>query len=90
MIQFSVKFENQLSMAQVSAISKNAISKFGSCKPSSIMVSPMNGATFSFMQDCISAEELKNAVDKTLESVHETNPVHEIRKDGVHVWPVTN
>lgn len=90
MIEFVVKFQNQLSMSQVSVLSNRAISHFGPCKPSSIMVSPMNGAIFSFMQDCISPEELKNAVDKTFESVHETNPVSEIRKNGVHVWPVTN
>lgn len=90
MIEFNVKFANQLSMAQVSAITKNAISKFGPCKPSSIMVNPRNGATFSFMQDCITPEELKRTVDRTFESVHETNPVVLITKNGVHVWPVTN
>lgn len=91
MIEFIVKFQNQLSMSQVSVLVNKTISHFGPCKPTSISVSAASSTCkFEFMQDCITAEELKTAVDKTLESARDANPVSEIKKNGEHIWPVTN
>lgn len=91
MIEYIVKFENQLTMAQVQVLTNRAISHFGPCKPSRITVGGGSAiSVFDFMEDCITAEELKSAVDKTLESAHETNPVQVIKKNGVQVWPSKN
>jgi len=75
-IEYIVEFENKLTIVQVQLLTNKAISHFGPCKPSRITVGcNTSKSKFEFMKDCITAEELKSAVDKTLESAHEKNPI---------------
>ena len=81
MVEYTAKFANHLSTAQVTVLSTKSITFFGSCKPSRISVSPgSSSATFDFMQDCITEEELTKTIDRTLGSIHEPNPIAEIKK----------
>lgn len=87
--EFFVSFGSPLTPSQIREIISNSVGKFSpNCKPVSITAS-VSGCEFEFPSDCISVEELKSVVDKTLLNIPPKAVIKTITSNGVQLYPST-